>query len=29
MDLDDFSGVARRLMTEHRVPGLSIAVTSS
>ena len=29
MELDDLSGVAHRLMAEHQVPGLSIAVTSS
>ena len=29
LDLDDFGGVARQLMAEHQIPGLSIAVTSS
>jgi CubicO group peptidase (beta-lactamase class C family) len=29
MDLDAFSSATRRLMAEHQVPGLSIAVTSS
>src|SRR6478752_6994541 len=29
MDLDEFGATARRLMADHRVPGLSIAVTSS
>src|SRR6476619_4695675 len=29
MDLDEFSATARRLMADHRVPGLSLTVTSS